>query len=251
MPVFNVLTLNAHMGFNFMNRRFVLPELREAIRSVSADVVFLQEVLGEHTRHASRHSGWPEGSQYEFLADSVWPQHAYGCNAVYPHGHHGNAMLSKFPILRHENRDVSIHGHEERGLLHAVLDAHGVQVHAICVHLGLLERHRERQIDLLCEVIGNEVPVDAALIVAGDFNDWRERGHARIAGSGLREVFLESGGRLARTFPARWPLLAVDRIYVRNLRARGPRVLHARPWSHLSDHAPLLTGVEFAGREPA
>ena len=41
MPAFNVLTLNAHMGFNLLNRRFVLPELREAIRSVSADVVFL------------------------------------------------------------------------------------------------------------------------------------------------------------------------------------------------------------------
>ncbi|HEX2084031.1 MAG TPA: endonuclease/exonuclease/phosphatase family protein [Xanthomonadaceae bacterium] len=251
MPAFNVLTLNAHMGFNLLNRRFVLPELREAIRSVSADVVFLQEVLGEHAHHARRHSGWPEGTQYEFLADSVWPQHAYGRNAVYPHGHHGNALLSKFPILQHENRDVSVGGHEERGLLHAVLDASGAQVHAICVHLGLLERHRERQIDLLCEVIRNEIPADAALIVAGDFNDWRGRGHARIARCGLHEVFLESGGRLARTFPARWPLLAVDRIYLRNLRAHAPRVLHARPWSHLSDHAPLLTGVELAEPTPA
>lgn len=244
MVAFNVLTLNAHMGFNLLNRRFVLPELREAIRRVSADLVFLQEVLGKHAHHAARHSGWPEGTQYEFLADTVWPQHAYGRNAVYPHGHHGNAVLSKFPILRHENRDVSIHGHEERGLLHVVLDVPGVELHAICVHLGLLERHRQRQIDLLCGMVRDEIPAEAPLIVAGDFNDWRARGHPRIAGCGLREAFLDDRGRLARTFPARWPLLAVDRVYLRNLRARDPRVLHARPWSHLSDHAPLLTGVE-------
>ncbi|QSX79259.1 endonuclease/exonuclease/phosphatase family protein [Agrilutibacter solisilvae] len=249
MPAFNVLTLNAHMGFNLLNRRFVLPELREAIRSVSADVVFLQEVLGEHARHARRHLNWPQGPQYEFLADTIWTQFAYGRNAVYPHGHHGNALLSKFPILSHENRDVSVRGHEERGLLHCVLGVPGgagrpaVPVHAICVHLGLRESHRQRQLQLLCEVIREAVPPDAALVVAGDFNDWRRRGHARMAECGLGEVFLAAHGRLAATFPARLPLLPVDRIYVRNLAATQPRVLSARPWSHLSDHAPLMVQV--------
>lgn len=246
MPAFNVLTLNAHMGFNLLNRRFVLPELREAIRSVSADVVFLQEVLGEHAHYASRHLNWPEGPQYEFLADALWPQFAYGQNAVYPHGHHGNALLSKFPIVRHENRDISIHGHEERGLLHCVLALPPGQeeVHTICVHLGLLESHRQRQLSLLCEILDNDVPPGAPLIVAGDFNDWRRRGHPVLARCGLTEVFLQHRGALAKTFPARWPLLPVDRIYVRNVRGQEPRVLSSRPWSHLSDHAPLLARIE-------
>jgi endonuclease/exonuclease/phosphatase family metal-dependent hydrolase len=256
MPAFNVLTLNAHMGFSLLNRRFVLPELREAIRSVSADVVFLQEVLGEHARHARAHLNWPQGPQYEFLADTIWTQHAYGRNAVYPHGHHGNAVLSKFPIISHENRDVSIRGHEERGLLHCVVavpggrgDASGdgagkaTAVHAICVHLGLRESHRQRQLQLLCEVIRDAIPEDSPVIVAGDFNDWRRRGHGLMAQCGLTEVFLSLQGRLAATFPARLPLLPVDRIYVRHLRACNPRVLSARPWSHLSDHAPLLAEV--------
>ncbi|MDO9195055.1 MAG: EEP domain-containing protein, partial [Rhodoferax sp.] len=39
-----VLTVNIHKGFSFFNRKFILHELREAIRSVGADVVFLQEV---------------------------------------------------------------------------------------------------------------------------------------------------------------------------------------------------------------
>lgn len=48
MPRFslNVLTINTHKGFTAFNRRFILPELREAVRSVSADIVCLQEVMG-------------------------------------------------------------------------------------------------------------------------------------------------------------------------------------------------------------
>ena len=247
MPAFNILTLNAHMGFNLFNRRFVLPELREAIRAVSADMVFLQEVLGAQEQHASRHANWPEASQYEFLADSIWSQHAYGRNAVYPHGHHGNALLCKFPIVRHENRDVSVHGHEGRGLLHSVIEIpeHARQVHTICVHLGLREAHRARQLQLLCAIVHDEIPANAPLVIAGDFNDWRRRGHALLLECGLQEAFEQDRGRLAATFPARWPLLPLDRIYLRNARAHSPRVLSARPWSHLSDHAPLLAGIEL------
>jgi endonuclease/exonuclease/phosphatase family metal-dependent hydrolase len=110
-----VLSVNAHKGFGFLNRRLILHELREAVRSVAADLVFLQEVIGENALHAGRHSNWPTTSQYEYLADTIWTEHAYGRNAVYPHGDHGNAMLSRFPIRHHRNHDVSIDGHEARG----------------------------------------------------------------------------------------------------------------------------------------
>jgi len=43
-----ILTINTHKGFTTFNRRFVLPQLRDAIRSVNPDIVCLQEVLGEH-----------------------------------------------------------------------------------------------------------------------------------------------------------------------------------------------------------
>lgn len=246
MPLFNVLSINTHMGFGPFNRRFVLPELRDAIRTVSADIVFLQEVAGEHRLHAARvGAGWPDDPHHEFLADMIWPESAYGRNAVFPHGHQGNALLSKFPILRQQNRDISVPGHEERGLLHCVLALPGGrELHAICAHLGLLERHRRRQLALLCELVGDEIPADAPVVVAGDFNDWRAAGHPLLARCGLQEVFHVAYGRLARSFPARRPLLPLDRIYVRNARAQDPRVLSTRPWSHLSDHAPLLAAIE-------
>lgn len=241
-----ILTLNTHKGFTSFNRRLVLHELRDAVRAVSADVVFLQEVIGTHSAHAGRWERWPTTPHYEFLADSIWQAHAYGMNASYPEGHHGNALLSKYPIVRHHNHDVSVGGPERRGLLHCELDMPGKPhpLHAICVHLGLRGSHRLRQMDLMCELIERDIPADAPLVVAGDFNDWRVVGNARLkARAQLREVFLEARGESAKTFPARWPVLRLDRIYVRNVAVRQLDVLSLRPWSHLSDHAGLLAEV--------
>jgi endonuclease/exonuclease/phosphatase family metal-dependent hydrolase len=244
-PRFKVLTLNLHKGFAFWNRRFVLPELREAVRALGADVVLLQEVLGEDARRARRHKDWPPVPQYEFLADTIWRDFAYGRNAVYPAGHHGNAVLSKFPIVAHRNHDASVGG-ERRGLLHCRLGVPGYgEVHAICTHLSLFERERRAQLELLCRIVEQEVPPQAALIVGGDFNDWRRRAGAVLARSGLREAFVESEGRPARTFPARWPLLALDRLYCRNARVQRATAHSVRPWSHLSDHLPLSIEVSL------
>ncbi|SUB17760.1 Uncharacterised protein [Pantoea agglomerans] len=100
-----VLTINTHKGFAPFNRRFILPELRDAVRATEADVVFLQEVMGTHAIHSLNHEEWPDSPHYEFLADTIWNDFAYGRNAVYPEGHHGNAVLSRFPIADYENRE--------------------------------------------------------------------------------------------------------------------------------------------------
>ncbi len=243
-----VLTVNIHKGFTFFNRKFILHELREAVRTVGADVVFLQEVTGTHARHESKVANYPATPHYEFLADSIWPQFAYGRNAVYTNGHHGNAVLSKFPIISFENRDVSISGPERRGLLHCVLQVPGreTNVHVICVHLGLAEAHRRKQLQMLCDLVRNDIPATAPVIAAGDFNDWRRRAHDVLAeGAGMHEVFMQANGKSARTFPARFPVLQLDRIYVRNAIGHAPVVLPLRPWSHLSDHAPLAAEIEL------
>ena len=247
-PHLTVMTVNIHKGFTTFNRKFILPELRDAVRKIGADVVFMQEVLGMHDAHGKKYEDWPESGQYAFLADSIWPQFAYGRNMVYPKGHHGNAVMSKFPIVRYENHDVSLPGPEKRGLLHCVLqvDSFPQEVHAICVHLGLAESHRQQQLDLLCQITHTEVPADAPLIVAGDFNDWRRRANDVLwREAGLREIFVTAYGESAKTFPAIFPMLSLDRIYVRNCSVHLPVVLPRRPWSHLSDHAPLVAEIHL------
>ncbi len=241
-PALRVLTINTHKGLAAWNRRFVLGELRDAVRSTAADVVFLQEVIGSSSRLDPPH----QGPHYEFLADTLWPQFVYGRNAVYPKGDHGNALLSKHPIVSSQNHDASVHGNEPRGLLHCVVDVIGWgSVHLVCVHLGLRESHRERQLAALCELVNDEVPPATPLLVAGDFNDWRGRADGMLLRCAkLRSAFFERGGPARpATFPARWPLLALDRIYVRDLTVRSACVLSALPWPHLSDHLPLLAEV--------
>lgn len=242
---FKVLTVNVHKGFTTFNRRFMLHELRDAVRGVDADLVFLQEVLGTHSHHAERHANFPQEPHYEFLADSIWDQFAYGRNAVYSSGHHGNALLSKFPITHYENHNISVTGPERRGMLHCVLQppGHHAPVHAICVHLGLQEAHRHKQVQDVCALVNSFDPSEA-VIVAGDFNDWRGRAHAIMRNEAdLHEVFVQSTGRAVRTFPASMPMLALDRIYVRNASVRTPLYLPKKPWDKLSDHAPLAAEI--------
>ena len=245
---FKVLTVNIHKGFSPLNRTFMLHDLREAVRKVAADVVFLQEVQGAHLKHARHISNFPETPQYEFLADSIWQQFAYGRNAAYDHGHHGNALLSKFPIKHMENHNLSIAGPEKRGMLHCVLEVPGrtQPIHTLCVHLSLTDSHRRKQLALMCRMIQRDIPPDAPLLLAGDFNDWRNRAHRFLADhAGLKEVFVSTHGEAARTFPARLPVLQLDRIYLRNATVHTPLALAGRPWSHLSDHAPLAAEIRL------
>ncbi|OGB08238.1 MAG: hypothetical protein A3E25_01905 [Burkholderiales bacterium RIFCSPHIGHO2_12_FULL_69_20] len=239
-----LLTVNIHKGYSALNRRFVLRELRDAVRALGSDLVFLQEVEGG----TGRASAAAAGAQYEFLADAIWPEHAYGRNAVAEGQDHGNAVLSRLPVLRSQNHDISQPGAEPRGLLHCVLARQGgaCELHVMCVHLGLSQTHRRHQLARLCQLVHSEVPPDAPLIVAGDFNDWRLRADALLAACGLHEVFRSAWGQNARSFPARWPLLRLDRIYVRGVVAARPLQLPRRPWSRLSDHAPLAADIELA-----
>jgi endonuclease/exonuclease/phosphatase family metal-dependent hydrolase len=246
-----VLTVNVHRGYTALRRRFMLHELREAVRTVGSDLVFLQEVSGADAAEPAapgRAPRAPNGitqAHYEYLAEQIWADHAYGRNAVIDGFEHGNALLSRYPILGYTNHDVSMPGDEARGLLHCTVQLQGAAepLHGVCVHLGLRESHRRRQLERLVALLEREVPPDAPLVVAGDFNDWRGQADAVLRGCALAEVYREAHGQHARSFPARWPLLRLDRIYVRNVYAAHPLPLPRRPWAVLSDHAPLAAEI--------
>jgi endonuclease/exonuclease/phosphatase family metal-dependent hydrolase len=245
---FKILTYNIHKGFRVANIRFVLPQMRDALEDIGADVLFLQEIYGQHLKHETRIKAWPIEPQFKFLAKNSWPHYAYGQNALYHGGHHGNAILSKFPFLNWENIDVSKHKRASRGLLHGTLDIPHTtkKLHVICIHFALFKTERGKQLTTLNKRITERVSSDEPLIIAGDFNDWRGQAECYLETElALQEVFKVSQGHHAKTFPSWRPSLPVDRIYYRGIKLQTCRRLYAMPWRKLSDHVPLYAEFSF------
>jgi len=169
VSVIRVVSYNIHKGRSASGKRESLADLRLGLYGLSPDLLFLQEVQGRNQLQGSL------DAQHESLAAALRMHTAYGCNVVRQHTDHGNALLSRFPILQYENQDISDHRLEQRGLLHAVIQVDGRPVHCIVVHLGLFNNGRVRQIQALLDRIKRIVPADEPLLIAGDFNDWNNR----------------------------------------------------------------------------
>lgn len=258
-----IATWNIHKGVSAIGTRPRVHGIKQALSAMGADVVFLQEVQGRHDLLALKHTSWPSQAQHEFLAGDSHHS-AYGMNAVYDHGHHGNALLSRFPIASANNHDVSDHAFESRGILHCVVTLDTVDVHCYVVHLGLFAGSRLRQTEALIEAVESTAPAGAPILIAGDFNDWTNALSATLrARLNVAEVFDERlpshrfgdylrrlAGRgprkaPARTFPAAMPMLQLDRVYVRGLEVLAAQVLHGARWARLSDHAPIVAELQI------
>jgi endonuclease/exonuclease/phosphatase family metal-dependent hydrolase len=258
-----VATYNIHKGVTTFRSVPRIHALKQALTTIDADILFLQEVQGRHDRHALRHGHlWPEEAQHEFLAGDTHHS-AYGMNAVYDHGHHGNALVSSYPIGSSGNQDISDHAFEQRGILHCVVQTPKGEIHCYVVHLGLFAGGRRRQTQTLIEAVLGSATDDAPVIIAGDFNDWGNQLSAELRNRlGVTEVFdgqkkpginsflRQLGGygpklQPARTFPAALPWLRLDRIYLRGFTVQSAEVLRGAQWAQLSDHAPILATLHL------
>lgn len=259
-----IATWNIHKGISTVGTRPRVHGIKQAITAMTPDILFLQEVQGRHDLLALRHAGkWPAQAQHEFLAGDTHHS-AYGMNAVYDHGHHGNALLSRFPIESSFNHDVSDHAFESRGILHCVLPIAEVSIHCYVVHLGLFAGSRLRQTEALIQAVTSTAPADSPVLIAGDFNDWTnslsktlsdrlhvrevfdQRLSSRSFGSYLRRLSGRGPKKApARTFPAAMPVLQLDRIYVRGFDIHSAQVFYGASWARLSDHAPLVAELSL------
>ncbi|MCE1251781.1 MAG: endonuclease/exonuclease/phosphatase family protein [Comamonadaceae bacterium] len=232
-----VATYNIHKGVLGLGptRRLEIHNLGLAVEQLDADIVCLQEVRRLNRREQDYFERWPAVPQAEYLAPLGY-ESVYRTNAYTRHGEHGNALLTRWPVLGHQHEDISDHRFEQRGLLHVEVLFQGRPVHVIVVHLGLIPGSRLRQAAQLQRFIEREVPSGAPLIVAGDFNDWGSRIQRLLRGYGLHE-FDEAR---APTYPARLPLAQLDHVYVRGLTPVGLQVPRGRIWWRMSDHLPLI-----------
>ena len=241
MNIVRIATYNIHKGVQGVGpkRRLEIHNLGHAIEQLDADIVCLQEVRKVNRSEAQHFTRWPEMPQADFLAPEGY-EAVYRTNAFTKHGEHGNALLSRWPVVTHQHEDISDHRFEQRGLLHVEVMVHGQSVHVLVVHLGLVRGSRARQLAQLQRFIEREVPSTAPLLVAGDFNDW-----GALVKRVLNTVNLKAfEGPRQPTFPARLPLVQLDYVYARGLTPLAVQVPSGRIWWRMSDHLPLI--AEFA-----
>jgi endonuclease/exonuclease/phosphatase family metal-dependent hydrolase len=237
MTLLRVATYNIHKGVQGLGprQRLEIHNLGHAVEQFDADIVCLQEVRRVHHRGPEKFAYWPDMPQADYLAPEGY-EVVYRTNAFTKHGEHGNAMLSRWPVVAHQHEDMSDHRFEQRGLLHSEVLVDGHSVHVVVVHLGLIRASRVRQLAQLKLFIAREVPADAALIVAGDFNDvgtWVQRALEPVGLHALRHSNTP-------TFPSRLPLVQFDHVYARGMTPQTLEVPRGRIWWRMSDHLPLI-----------
>ncbi|HSD52920.1 MAG TPA: endonuclease/exonuclease/phosphatase family protein [Burkholderiales bacterium] len=152
---------------------------------------------------------------------------------------YGNVLLTRYPVRSVERLDLSVPPHEPRGALDVVLDTGPTGLRVLATHLGLWPYERRRQVRRLLAAIatGPDVPT----VLMGDINEWF------LWGRPLRWLHVEFRETPApATFPARWPVLALDRLWVRPHTALQRLVAHASELARVaSDHLPLVGTLKW------
>jgi endonuclease/exonuclease/phosphatase family metal-dependent hydrolase len=235
--ILRIATYNIHKGVQGLGpaRRLEIHNLGHAVEQLDADVVCLQEVRKLHRQEAKYFKRWPELPQHEFLCPEGY-QAVYQTNATTRHGEHGNALLSRWPVISHGHEDMSDHRFEQRGLLHVCVQIGRRTVHVIVLHLGLIAGSRARQVEQLGQFIAREIPRRDPVVVAGDFNDWGAKLRPAMNALGLKDFI----GERQLTYPSRLPLTQLDYVYARGLKPVGAQIPRGRIWWRMSDHLPLI-----------
>lgn len=242
MKPLRLVTYNIHKGLSPLNRHVTLTPLTQALHTLDLDCVCLQEVQGEHRLRAKRFKNWPNQPQAEHIAAALDLHPHYGAHAQFAWGHHGNALLGRWPWQHQHIEPLTLHSLEQRGLVHGLCHPSDwpEPIHIISCHLNLLNYHRQQQLMQLLRYIEHQIPSHSPLILTGDFNDWRKQVGATLEVAGLFDAHVQHTGKPALSFPATYPFLPLDRVYIRGLKITNAEVLIGAPWKQLSDHLPLL-----------
>jgi endonuclease/exonuclease/phosphatase family metal-dependent hydrolase len=154
-------------------------------------------------------------------------------------GHYGNAVLSRLPILEARRFDISVPRCEPRGALDLRVDVNGKRVQLLATHLGLRPVERRHQARELLRII--DASTARVKVLLGDLNEWFLWGRPL---RWLHRAFTETPA--LPTFPARRPLLALDRLWVAP--STSLRDLHVHDTElarQASDHLPLVGELEL------
>ncbi|MBE0558530.1 MAG: endonuclease/exonuclease/phosphatase family protein [Proteobacteria bacterium] len=202
------------------------------IRSLDADIISLQEVLSDPGESAS--------AQVRYLAKKTGMYMAVaGSTKRKKDGRFGNALLSRFPIKEVRLHDISFSSFEPRGMIDADILIGDLTVRVVATHFGLWPTEQNSQADRLLEILPERSL--SPVILMGDMNDW-------VPGSTAARRLKKRLGEPAsvRSFPAAFPVLSLDKIWVLPAEHRYKAAAY-RPnvtWV-ASDHLPVVADIPF------
>ncbi|MFL5318595.1 MAG: endonuclease/exonuclease/phosphatase family protein [Myxococcaceae bacterium] len=233
-----LVSYNIHSGIG-TDGKFDLHRVGEVLSEIKPDVIALQEV-GDFVGKT------PSSEHPEDLAKMLGLHMAYGPNVVRGGRRYGNAVLSRLPILKSRNYDLSVESKEPRGALRCDIDlGSGRPLHVFCLHLGLSvgERRKQETLLLSADILRDAVRTDP-VVVCGDFNYWWSGAVPGLVRQAIHDVAPMLRQR-ERTYHSKFPLLRLDRIFVdegvRPIELRA----HRSPLATLaSDHLPLVMRFE-------
>ena len=231
-PAIVAVSYNIHRCFG-TDRKYWPERIVDVLRSLDADVIALQEVdmrlLADHRL------------QLDFLAAELGMNHVAGANIQDHRGVFGNALLTRFPVRQVRLLDLSVRRFEPRGAIFAHLDTgRGLDVLAVATHLGLNAAERRLQVRKLLHTLADE-PADGPVLLMGDCNEWKPN-HGALRGLNRRFGL----SMMPRTFPSRFPLLPLDRIWVAPRSGLRRTAVYATPLARVaSDHLPLRAEISW------
>ena len=207
------------------DRKCAPERIVQVIAELDVDVLALQEVdWGYHEAGAD---------QVAYLAESTGMHAIAGPTMARDGGHYGNALFTREPTTAVRHVDLSVAGKEPRGAIDADLVVCGRPVRVVVTHLGLRRFERAMQVEQILRSV-NCAPPGSLTIVAGDLNEWRPNDHS------LQALHVRFGRSRLRTFPARRPLFAFDRILVEPRDALQSFTVHDSALARVaSDHLPV------------
>jgi endonuclease/exonuclease/phosphatase family metal-dependent hydrolase len=221
-----VATYNIHSCVG-LDGRCDTARVAEVIRETDAGVIGLQEVGWADERSGQR-------TQADQLGRLTGLGVVHGPVLARTLHHSGNALLTALPVESVRHIDLGLPDREPRGALEARLVRSTHRLRVVVTHLGLNAAERRAQTARLLAAL-DETAADETTILLGDFNVW---GPGSLVMRRLRARF----GRAPRvaSFPSRWPLLPLDRVWVSPQRALLRVIAHRSPLARVaSDHLPV------------